>query len=373
MSAKAFYEDQLEQMAGNAELPGSLRDGLRIARERPPDWSNALIVRHPDGHQVVAARLGGPLIRTSDGSIASMGTMVFELDGEGQVSKGRILEFVRFGTVPETGSAQTLTDYWRTTFEDSLVVVAEFNMRYESQRSRVFRAGNPPGEASLQIQRAGVSKTQADCMYWIMCYYDPYDGALLYCDGSSIVLMYCIGGDDDCPSGDYCGGGGGGGDDDDETDEEECACDDPIPCAMEAEYGERNPGFTITCDMFTTSGGSAHFSWAELNGYWAGGNESQHQPWGYISSSLPGHLEQARQTYRNLPGNASRGFPLSSGYRCPHGNASYDGDVASYHMQGRAADVPSGAGCDDVEEAFESTNASIDTCEEHADHIHGQW
>jgi len=128
------------------------------------------------------------------------------------------------------------------------------------------------------------------------------------------MLMYCIGGDDDCSSGDSCAGGGGGDDDaDDDTAEEECACDDPIPCEMEAEYRERNPGFTITCDMFTSSGGSAHFSWAELNGFWAGGYESNHRPWGYISPGLPGHLEKVRVNYLAIEGNTATGLPLSAG------------------------------------------------------------
>jgi len=372
-AAKAFYEYQLEQMAESAEFIGVRLDGHRIALERPPNWSSALVLHHPDGHRVIAAPLDGPPLRTTYDSTASAGTIIFELDGDGQVQEGRILEFVRFGRAPESQLARTLSDYWHAAFEDSLVVVAEFNLRYESQRARVFRPDQPPGAAALQNPGASISKTNADCRYWIMCYYDRNTGNLLYCDGSSLMLMYCIGGDDDCSSGDSCAGGGGG-DDDDDTDEEECACDDPIPCEMEAEYRERNPGFTITCDMFTSSGGSAHFSWAELNGFWAGGNESNHRPWGYISPGLPGHLEKVRVNYLAIEGNTATGLPLSSGYRCPDGNASIStASRTSAHMEGRAADVSSRYGCAEVEAAFRAAGADIDTCDEHADHIHGQW
>jgi hypothetical protein len=108
----------------------------------------------------------------------------------------------------------------------------------------------------------------------------------------------------------------------------------PTVDSLVAEYttGPHAPdNFTgVTCDIFSQSGGSAHFSWSELNGGWSGGNE--HPPWGLIRPTLLSNLESARTTFNTA-------IYLSSGFRCPNGNASVGGVPNSYHLQGRAADM----------------------------------
>ena len=256
--------------------------------------------------------------------------------------------------------------YWSGSFPHPVAAVVEFNTQYVPLGGRVYRSGERPREARAQVQtRApGPGKTQATCYYVILCFYDPDTDELLYCDPDTLILLYC--------EGDGGGGGGGGGGDDDddeeEDDENDCACDEDIPCAMEAEYEEYGVDFTITCDQFTTTGGSAHFSWSELNGHWYQGNENEHYPWGYISSSLTTGLELARTAYGGPLG-------LSSGYRCPAGNSTIpDSAPQSSHMRGRAADVPSSFGCGDVEDAFDDAGAVVVIgCEDHPNHIHGEW
>ena len=87
------------------------------------------------------------------------------------------------------------------------------------------------------------------------------------------------------------------------------------------------------CTKFQSSGGTTNFTWRELNGGWAGGNESRHRPFGYISGTLKIRLQATRDSY---------GAPivLSSGYRCPNGNASIPGaSLTSNHTKGMAVDM----------------------------------
>ena len=148
--------------------------------------------------------------------------------------------------------------------------------------------------------------------------------------------------DDDCATTNTCGDGddsGGGDDSGDEEDAASCSCSDAIPCAMEAEYDSMQVANGPSCDQFAASGGSAHFPWDELNGYWAEGNEPTHEPFGYIRSDIPGMLEALRalavaDTVLNIGG-----LPLTSGYRCPVGNKAVNGHARSQHMRGTGIDI----------------------------------
>lgn len=91
------------------------------------------------------------------------------------------------------------------------------------------------------------------------------------------------------------------------------------------------PPIEPSCRDFTSSGGSAHFSWAELNDNWSGG--SGHAYYGLVNTRLTNGLELTRFYYNN------RRIRLSSGYRCPHGNRAVGGVPNSWHMAGRAADM----------------------------------
>ncbi|MCC7125361.1 MAG: hypothetical protein IT178_10970 [Acidobacteria bacterium] len=97
------------------------------------------------------------------------------------------------------------------------------------------------------------------------------------------------------------------------------------------EYAQYNVNITPECYEFATTGGSANFSWSELNGGFAGGNP--HNPWGLVTNGLTDGLEQTRWNYNR------GGINLTSGYRCPHGNASVGGVQNSYHVHGRAGDM----------------------------------
>jgi Peptidase M15 len=108
------------------------------------------------------------------------------------------------------------------------------------------------------------------------------------------------------------------------------ACGDERDNIIE-EYRAGQVAWTPSCSDFSSSGGSDHFTWSELNGGFSAGNP--HNPWGIIKEALTTGLEATRARY------ARGGILLSSGYRCPHDNAQVGGVQQSIHMHGRAADM----------------------------------
>lgn len=92
--------------------------------------------------------------------------------------------------------------------------------------------------------------------------------------------------------------------------------------------------FKPSCNSFQSAGASKHFTWSQLNGGFADGNP--HRPWGIVTDSLRRGLDYIASNYPNF-----KGIRLTSGYRCPHGNASptVRGSNTSFHMIGRVADL----------------------------------
>ena len=86
------------------------------------------------------------------------------------------------------------------------------------------------------------------------------------------------------------------------------------------------------CEHIEYEGARAvHFSWSELNGHWQEGNPHEH--YGWVSQALKDGLDDMRTRWGDE-------LKLSSGYRCPHGNASIPGaSPTSWHIEGRAADI----------------------------------
>ncbi|MCX6553298.1 MAG: D-Ala-D-Ala carboxypeptidase family metallohydrolase, partial [Acidobacteria bacterium] len=100
-----------------------------------------------------------------------------------------------------------------------------------------------------------------------------------------------------------------------------------------SEYRAYEVPWTPTCSDFATGGGTTNFSWTELNRLPGSG----HPPWGIIRQVLWEGLENTRSQY-----NRGR-VTITSGYRCPHGNAdpSIRGATSSRHLYGDAADMKS--------------------------------
>ena len=121
------------------------------------------------------------------------------------------------------------------------------------------------------------------------------------------------------------------------TSESEVVCGVPEVDIMIREYeapAYSRTDFKPSCNSFQSAGASRHFTWSQLNGGFADGNP--HRPWGIVTDSLRRGLDYIASNYPNF-----KGIRLTSGYRCPHGNASptVRGSNTSFHMIGRAADL----------------------------------
>jgi hypothetical protein len=105
-----------------------------------------------------------------------------------------------------------------------------------------------------------------------------------------------------------------------------------LTVALTREYNSFNVNFVPTCNDFSSGGGTAHFSWPQLNGGFTNGNP--HNPWGIIRWALTQGLEDTRYFMND------EAITIESGYRCPHGNAPLPGSSPqSNHMEGIAADM----------------------------------
>jgi hypothetical protein len=137
-------------------------------------------------------------------------------------------------------------------------------------------------------------------------------------------------------------------------------------------------GLLPLCDSgdgdFRSSGGSAHFTWSELNGGFSTGNPNT--PWGIVRGSLTTGLEATRTNYNR------GGIRLTSGYRTPSGHANSGGVFGSHHVRGRAADMYStDHAWDDTEfnlmrQADADTGDTVELLpwDSYADrHLHAAW
>lgn len=98
------------------------------------------------------------------------------------------------------------------------------------------------------------------------------------------------------------------------------------------EYKTHNVNWTPSCSDVRSAGGTANFTWSELNGGFSNGNP--HATWGIVTATLETEIENTRTNYNR------GGIRLSSGYRCPHGHASIPGAASqSIHMRGQAVDM----------------------------------
>lgn len=152
-------------------------------------------------------------------------------------------------------------------------------------------------------------------------------------------------------------------------------CGNAIVDTMHNEYQDptyQTP-YRPECYEFANAGGTTNFTWNELNGGFGQGNP--HSPWGIVTQALRNGLEETRTVYNR------GGIRITSGYRCPHGNAQVGGVANSPHIHGSAADMYS----DDhpwTQEEFNRLSeaarlagaAHRTTWDTYADrHLHARW
>ncbi len=159
-------------------------------------------------------------------------------------------------------------------------------------------------------------------------------------------------------------------------------CDELEVAHMVFEYFAYQVNFTAICSDFANFGGTAHFSWAELNGRGPGSTSPygnlhwENGQWGMVQQSLTTNLETTRVHY-------GKPVVITGGYRCPHGNYAVGGSSTSWHMHGRAVDMRSEAQlwtmaeCEDLRQIIvdETTTVELLFCYSYGDpgHLHAAW
>lgn len=126
-----------------------------------------------------------------------------------------------------------------------------------------------------------------------------------------------------------------------ETVDREPVCGEPEVDEIYREYRDGQYMSTIRpeCEDFSNSGDSTNFTWSQLNGGFTNGNPHRTnsnpvQGWGMVTQNLKNGLDYIASNYADF-----EGIVLTSGYRCPHGNADVNGEPNSFHTHGRAADL----------------------------------
>ena len=386
---QAWYEEAIVRV--QAEQLGKVNNAAILAAmvaKYPPDWDQAISVPIDSGITRVMTVLGPdqPASVYSPDTLDAVRTIAVDVTEDDEVVGSRLLEFVSPDPLEPDDFTEYIQQWGNRDFGDHRMLISEYDIGYDAKTCEVYTPGEgfEPVELTL-AESSGMGKAQDDTEYW--CYItDIVEGWVCvgpvtgeeYCRLDTVdVYITCVE-----IGGEGGGSGGGGGEDEEEDeceddkedeeeeeceeegeceeedeeededgceeeeeekDEEECSCADAIPCEMEAEYDSLNvdADLVLSCDQFTTSGGTGNFPWWELNDNWSEGNEPKHNPWGRIDPLLPAKLEALRalavvDTLLDI--NA---LPLSSGYRCPVGNSTLPGakKKTSRHITGRAADI----------------------------------
>ena len=142
-AVRAYYETAIQPNGLNGQFGGKISgDSTRAAvlaemvRQYPPDWSQAVAWRD-GGEYHVATIIGAdkPAVSFSHDSIAVVRTLVADLDGNGEVVGGRLVEFIS----PDPLDASLFQDYakqWLTgDFDDTKMLAAEYTTGYAHQQA----------------------------------------------------------------------------------------------------------------------------------------------------------------------------------------------------------------------------------------------
>ncbi len=184
----------------------------------------------------------------------------------------------------------------------------EVEFKVDGETNTVYLCRRESGAAGGSASAGGAAGADGDgtqiCWYWVVEY--RIAGILV---GRTEQLLFC------------------------EEPEDAGGCDDEQrKMAQEyEEYDVQEREHPSCSDIEYQGAGTANFAWDELNGFFQEGNPHKH--YGWVQSGLKAGIQGMRDAYGGP-------LPLSSGYRCPHGNASIPtASPKSWHMEGRAVDI----------------------------------
>ena len=301
---KAWYDTALEEeqnahldpqrvgkLAGDSTLLSDSTIAAVLAamvNKHPPDWDQMETWDNGSGGYIGATLLAGGLGTTSDPDLLVVRTLVADVDENGMVLSGYLLEFVS-PDVQESQFKEYVEQWLISDFGNKPMLVAEYTVGYASTSAVLYAPDKDPIPVAMELaEKLGLGKMgQARRWYcWMsdftrggdVCYPTIFGEKCDYTPGNIEFTCVCVsgcdgtgdsgdgdGGDDGdgCPTG-GCDTGGDSGDDDDDDDSDDDDSDDE----------DKEITFSFSCDQSVTRGNTAG---CEVKvGYAEGVEEKQH-------------------------------------------------------------------------------------------------
>lgn len=207
-----------------------------IVGKHSPDWDQMETWDNGSGGYIGATLLAGDLGTASDPDLSVVRTLVADVDENGRVLSGYLVEFVS-ATAQESQFKEYVGQWLAGDFGNKPMLVAEYTVGYASTQAFFYAPGKDPRPITMRLmEKSSPGKTEATWYCWVsdaweieVC--DPIHGPNQErqepnCRGSGHVHVEitCVLRDDDggysgggCPECGDTGGSGGGDDDDDEA------------------------------------------------------------------------------------------------------------------------------------------------------------
>ncbi len=251
-AVQKWYKTALaEEQSAPAKLPegaaGKISEDSTLAAileamvsAYPPDWDQMETWDNGIGGYYAATTLGPATGSPSHPEVSVVRTLVADVDENGQILSGRLVEFV----APDL-DASLFRDYvvqWLSGAFDSMrILVPEYTIGYASTQAFLYEPGKAPEPVEMQlVSKDGMGKTHASEWFcWESDYtrggdvcFPSYGNVCNHTPAEIEITCVCVSGcgdDDDGggggdDGGDDDGGGGddtGGGDGEDDEEEEE--------------------------------------------------------------------------------------------------------------------------------------------------------
>ena len=247
--------------------------------QHPPNWDQMETWDNGSGGYIGATLLAGGPGGASDPDLSVVRTLVADVDEDGRVLSGYLVEFVS-EDAQESQFKEYVGQLLAGDFGNKSMLVAEYTIGYASTSAMFYVPDKAPIPVTMKlVEKIGAGKTAATRWY---CYDTVYeedkvcvhgeDGAgmctsKLYTETTCVCVSGCDDtGDGDGDGGDCSTGCGdtGGGDDDDDDDSDDDDSDDE----------DEEITFSFSCDQSVTRGNTAG---CEVKvGYAEGVEEKQH-------------------------------------------------------------------------------------------------
>ena len=230
-SAPPVLPDEAAGKVGNDSTVAAVLAAM--VRKYPPDWDNMETWSDGKGGYLAATLLGSneSMTSPSDSRFSVIRTLVADVDSDGKILTGQLVEFVGIGL-----KASLFEDYvkmWLAgDFDDLQILVAEYSIGYASTQAFLYKPDEKPQSIGMKLARKTVAgKSDTEWICWIadtsaIAVCEPFGGwgesdpETEDCVETETIHVSCVespgGGHDD--GGDDGGDRGGGGEDEENSD-----------------------------------------------------------------------------------------------------------------------------------------------------------